>query len=235
LLQVINANTTPIWLNLTGSGFVGSISDIEFGQTEQEMFVTMHNYGVPSVWYTSNGGINWRSLEGNLPDMPVKCVLQNPLIPNELIIGTDLGVWATADFTVTNPVWIPTFNGMSDAKVLDLDLRASDNMILASTHGRGLFTSHFTSAPLSVLESEVASNKISIYPTVSNGNISIVPKNNLGKTKFEIYSVSGQKVFNKIIDLSSGTQNLSLQLSSGLYLVKFDGKEVTETSKIIIK
>lgn len=42
----------------------------------------------------------WTSKEGNLPDLPVKCILQNPLIPKELIIGTELGVWTTADYTV---------------------------------------------------------------------------------------------------------------------------------------
>lgn len=235
LLKVNFANFAPSFSNISGPSFVGSISDIEFGQTEQEMFVTMHNYGVQSVWYTSNSGTTWRSLEGNLPDMPVKCILQNPLIPNELIIGTDLGVWATADFTVTNPVWIPAFNGMSDSKVLDLDLRASDNTILASTYGRGLFTSTFTSAPLSILENEVASNQISVYPTVSNGRINIASKSDFGTTKLEIYNVGGQKVFNKSIDLSGSTMDLSLQLSSGMYFMKFNGPNFTETKRIVIK
>ncbi len=83
--------------------FVGSISDIEFGQSESEIFVIMHNYGVTSIWFTSDGGSNWSSKEGDLPDLPVKCILQNTQISNELIIGTELGVWATADYTQANP------------------------------------------------------------------------------------------------------------------------------------
>jgi hypothetical protein len=235
LLKVNFANFAPIFTNISGPSFVGSISDIEFGQSEQEIFVTMHNYGVVSIWYTSNGGTEWRSIEGNLPDMPVKCILQNPLIPNELIVGTDLGVWATPDFTVTNPVWIPAFNGMSDAKVLDLDLRVSDNLILASTHGRGLFTSSFTSMPLSVLENEATINQITVFPTVSNGQISITSKTNIGKTNLEVYNVSGQKVFNTSMDLSGITIDLSLKLSSGMYFVKFNGRNYTETKRIVIK
>jgi hypothetical protein len=235
LLKVNFANLSPIWTNISGPSFVGSISDIEFGQSEQEIFVTMHNYGVQSIWYTSNGGSTWRSLEGNLPDLPVKCILQNPLIPNELIIGTELGVWATADFTATNPVWIPTFNGMSDVTVLDLDLRASDNTILATTYGRGLFTGTFTSMPLSVVENEVVNGDITIYPTVSNGNITVTSKNNLGTARLEIYNLGGQKVFNKSIDLSSGAKNLSLTLSSGMYLIRFNGDNFTETKQIVIK
>ncbi len=37
---------------------------------------------------------------------------------------------------------------MSDVTVVDLDVRTSDDVILATTHGRGLFTSQLTSTPL---------------------------------------------------------------------------------------
>lgn len=235
LLQANFANFSPIWSNISGPDFVGSISDIEFGQTEQEIFVTMHNYGVQSIWYSSNGGTAWRSLEGNLPDLPVKNILQNPLLTNELIIGTDLGVWATSDFTVANPVWIPAYNGMSDVPVLDLDLRASDNTILASTYGRGLFTGLFTAVPLSVMENEVSLSSISVYPTISNGNFKIVSRNNFGTTTMEIYNIGGQRVFTNSFDLSSAPHNVSINISSGLYLMKLSTRDFTETKRLIIK
>lgn len=235
LLKANFANINPFWANITGPNFVGSISDIEFGQSAEQIFVTMHNYGVQSIWYTADAGATWRSIEGNLPDMPVKCILQNPLLPNELIVGTDLGIWATPDFTVTNPVWIPTFNGMSDVKVVDLDLRAVDNTILATTYGRGVFTGKFTGQPLSVLDAEVASNAISVFPTISNGNISIASKNNLGTTKVVVYSLNGQQVYSEAMDLTSGTKKLSLKLSTGMYLIIFKGTDFTETKRIVIQ
>ena len=141
-----SAATGGTWtiINPGGSTFVGSISDIELGQSEQEIFVTMHNYGVTSIWFTSDGGTTWASKEGNLADMPVKCILQNPLVPKEVIVGTELGVWRTQDFSSATPTWVQSYNGMSDVTVLDLDIRSADNTILASTHGRGMFTSMFT-------------------------------------------------------------------------------------------
>lgn len=149
LLKLINANNVNtsliFWDEITGSSFVGSISSIEFGETENDIFVTFHNYGVTSIWYTSNGGASWVNKEGrNLPDIPVKCILQNPLARNEVIIGTELGVWETKNFNEASPLWSSSYNGMSDVKVVDLDLRVSDNTILATTHGRGLFTGQFT-------------------------------------------------------------------------------------------
>ena len=42
-----------------------------------KFFVTFHNYGVVSVWYTSNGGVSWQNKEGDLPDIPTKTIITN--------------------------------------------------------------------------------------------------------------------------------------------------------------
>tara|TARA_R110000751_G_scaffold109086_1_gene205947 strand:+ start:528 stop:1697 length:1170 start_codon:yes stop_codon:yes gene_type:complete len=227
--------TLPAFINKSGSGFVGSISDIEFGQNQNEIFVTMHNYGVTSVWFTANGGNTWTSIEGNLPDLPVKCILQNPLIPEELIIGTDLGIWATPDYTVANPVWIQAYNGMSDVQVLDLDLRAIDNTILAATHGRGLFTSQFTAQPLSVLESEFSANVITLFPTISNGQITIKSERDLGDANIKVFNINGQEVYSTKSNISTSNNNVNLNLNAGMYFVNITVNNYSETKKIIIK
>jgi len=149
LLKLTNANVTPTWADISGVSFLGSISDIEFGVSENDIFLTFHNYGVASIWYSPDGGVTWENKEGNLPDMPVKCILQNPLLNNEVIIGTELGVWSTTNFNTSSPTWLSSINGMSDVKVVDLDLRTADNSILATTFGRGLFTGKFTNKAFS--------------------------------------------------------------------------------------
>jgi len=225
----------PSFTNISGPGFSGSISDIEFGQSAQEIFVTMHNYGVVSVWFTDNGGNSWTNIEGNLPNIPVKCILQNPLIPEELIIGTELGVWATPDYTAINPVWVQAYNGMSDVTVVDLDLRESDNTILASTHGRGFFTSQFTSQPLSVLESEFNANVITLFPTISNGQITIKSERDLGNADIKVLNINGQEVYRTQSNLSTSNTDLNLNLNAGMYFVNISVDNYSETKKIIIK
>jgi len=79
----------------------------------------------------------------------VKCILQNPLKTNEVIVGTELGIWATSNFNDASPNWIQSNNGMRDVKVVDLDLRTADYSILATTHGRGVFTGQFTATDFS--------------------------------------------------------------------------------------
>ncbi|MBT8271677.1 MAG: T9SS type A sorting domain-containing protein, partial [Bacteroidia bacterium] len=235
LLRADNADTTPTFNNITGTSFVGSISDIEFGQNENEIFVSMFNYGVTSLWYTSDGGTTWVSKEGNLPDLPVRCILQNPLIPQEVIIGTELGVWATADITVASPSWVQTYNGMSDVTVVDLDLRASDNTILASTHGRGMFTSQFTSSPLSVESDDFAENTLSIVPTISNGEFKLISQRAIGEIDFILYDITGKEVYRSNFMMNSNDKSFDLNLNSGLYIAKIQSESSSVTKRLIIR
>ncbi|MDB4093754.1 T9SS type A sorting domain-containing protein, partial [Flavobacteriaceae bacterium] len=81
---------------------------------------------------------------GGLPDIPVRAILQNPIVLSEVIVGTDLGVWYTKNFNDESPKWYSAFNGMSNVRVTDLDMR-DDYKVFASTYGRGVFSSYFSS------------------------------------------------------------------------------------------
>jgi len=129
---------------ISSNDFFGSVSDIEFGSSESEIFVTMYNYGIENIYYTNDGGLNWLTKEGNLPDMPVYNILQNPLNPEQVIIGTELGVWYTKDFSSQNPSWQQSNAGMKDVRVTDMDLRRDDNTVFISTYGLGIFSGVFT-------------------------------------------------------------------------------------------
>ncbi|MFK2819443.1 T9SS type A sorting domain-containing protein [Flavobacteriaceae sp. LMIT009] len=219
LLRIDNADggVAPSWNDITGA-FVGSISDIEFGENENEIFVTMFNYGVTSVWFTNNGGTSWSSKEGNLPDLPVKCILQNPLEPNEVIIGTKLGVWATLDYTQGSPTWTQVNNGMNEVEVMDLDLRTADNVILASTYGRGMFTSQFTSNL--GLEENNFSQSIKLYPNPVQEDLHIKLTNSLGaNATYRIHNILGQTITQG--DLKDESLNVS-SLNTGLYFIEIN-------------
>ena len=133
----------PTYTNITGNEFLGSVSDIEFGLNENEIMVTFHNYSVVNIFYSKDGGETWENKEGDennggLPNLPIRSVLQNPIVLSEVIVGTDLGIWYTKNFFDNSPKWSPGFNGMSNVRVTDLDLR-DDYKVFASTYGRGVF------------------------------------------------------------------------------------------------
>ena len=173
LLNINNADTNPTYNVIPTNPFVGAISDIEFGVNEDIIMVTISNYGVESIFYSENGGTNWMSKEGNLPDIPVFTILQSPFDENEVIVGTQFGVWRTQNFLDANPVWEQSFNGMSNVPVRDLDLRLSRNEVLATTHGRGVFTGRFTGGNFTDANNVTVDTDGETCPGLDNGVINV--------------------------------------------------------------
>lgn len=237
LLRLTTADVTPVWADISGPSFVGSISDVEYGASNNEIFVTMHNYNVVSIWYTKDGGATWLNKEGNFPDIPVKAILPNPLknvggFATEVIIGTDLGVWYCNNFDTASPVWRQSYNGMSNVKVTDLDMR-NDNMVYAATYGRGVFSGMFTNTTLSSSDF-ASSDKVKIYPNPATDVINLTVSNYVGDLKVELFDINGRLVNSKSIDFS-GNYTLDLNgLNSGVYIVKLIGSELNHSEKIVI-
>ena len=131
----------PVTTEITGTLPAGYISCVDVGASEDELLVTYSNYGVNSVWYTANGGATWQNKEGDLPDMPVRWGLFNPNNRSEVILATEVGIWATSDISAGSPSWTASNNGIANCRVDMLQYRASDSQVIAVTHGRGLFSS----------------------------------------------------------------------------------------------
>ena len=148
LVQIANAEgSAPVASTL--ADHLGSISDVQFGDHEDEIYLTYYNYGVNNVYYTSDGGANWLQKDGNLPDIPVWAIQHNPFDENEVIIATGLGIWQTDNFLDSSPNWTQSYNGMSDVAVHDLQFRGSSalsNRVIAGSYGRGIFAGTFQDA-----------------------------------------------------------------------------------------
>jgi trimeric autotransporter adhesin len=123
----------------------GYINCITMGSSEDFIVAVFSNYGVNNVWYSSNAGASWSAIDGNLPDMPVRWALFDPENDNKLIIATETGVWTTEFVNDVNTLWTPSA-GFPNVRTDMLKLRKSDNLILAATHGRGLWTTNLSVA-----------------------------------------------------------------------------------------
>lgn len=153
VVRVDNANTIASgaagnWIN-NGSGMPASnISCIAVQNgNDNHLLVTYSNYGVNSIWETTNGGTSWTSVEGNLPDMPVRWALFNPSNNAQAIIATELGVWSTDLLSGATTNWGPSNTGFANTRVDMLQIRSSDNLVAAATHGRGLYTTDAFCSP----------------------------------------------------------------------------------------
>ncbi|KAB2815665.1 PKD domain-containing protein [Phaeocystidibacter marisrubri] len=147
LYKVTQANGSPSSTSIGSALPAGYISCVEVGASENELIVTYSNYGMTSVWYTNNGGASWVSKEGSLPDMPVRWALFNPHNRNEVLLATEVGVWTTSNFNSTYPSWSPSNQGLANVRVDMLQMRSSDDEVIAATYGRGLFTSNGFAPP----------------------------------------------------------------------------------------
>ncbi len=143
LIKLTKADTDSPELTDIGSDKFpnAAVSSAEFGANEKEILLTFSNYGVKSIWYTNDGGKTWKTKDGNLPDMPIRWALFNPDNRKQVLLATEVGVWATQNFDAKNPTWTPSNSGLANVRVDMLRLRKSDNQVIAATHGRGLFTS----------------------------------------------------------------------------------------------
>ena len=144
LYKIDNVSNNPITTEIGYSEFpTANISSIDIGNSENEILVTFSNYGVVSVWITMDGGISWTEKESNLPDMPIRWGLLHPSDSNFALLATEIGVWETSNLLSDSPNWAPSSNGLANVRVDMLAMRESDNMVVAASHGRGLFYGMF--------------------------------------------------------------------------------------------
>lgn len=239
LLKVTNLNTNnPTWTNidLNKKINVGAISDIDFGMNENEILVTLHNYGVTNIYFTKDGGATWEEKEGDFPDIPVKAIKMNPNNSKEVIIGTNMGVWRTANFDENNPNWLQSQNGMSNVKVTKFDMRTSDNMVLASTYGRGLFTAPFTNETLFTEIKEIGDEDIIFENTlISNGILKVKLASKIKKQvqSITIYNIKGSVVA-KINSTQQSQYNIKMPFLSGVYVITLVFDEGVYSKKVIV-
>ena len=97
------------------------------------------------------------------------------------------------------------------------------------------FTSQFTSQPLSVLENEFNTNLITVFPTISNGQITIKSERYLGDANIKVFNINGQEVYTTKSNISTSNTNVNLNLNAGMYFVNITVDNYSETKKIIIK
>lgn len=144
----VDANVTDI----TGASFpIANLSCINVGQTDDFLVATFSNYGVGHVWYSTTGGASWTLIDGTpgsggLPDMPVRWALIDPQNNSRVFLATEAGVYSTDLVNGANTVWNADAN-FPTVRTDALQLRLSDNTVVAATHGRGLYTAVIPSIP----------------------------------------------------------------------------------------
>ena len=135
--------------SIAAGAYISSI-DVESGNSSH-ILLTLSNYGVSSIWETTDAGVNWTSLDNNganLPDMPVRWGMFIPAgynlgygaTTNGIMLATELGVWTALATSGTTTTWTSNNSGVANVRADMLKLRTADQTFGVATHGRGIFT-----------------------------------------------------------------------------------------------
>ncbi len=151
-------------------------------------YVTLSAFGVVNVWRTStlsslvnNIAPTWAAATGTganvLPQVPVNAFLIDPLVPNLVYAGTDIGVYVSGD-QGTN--WFPMGTGLPRVAVFDMAM-TSGRLVRIATHGRGMWqipAAEPTAANVAISGRVVSSNGFSIR----NARVTLTGQNGFVRT-----------------------------------------------------
>ncbi|MGB7203798.1 MAG: carboxypeptidase regulatory-like domain-containing protein [Pyrinomonadaceae bacterium] len=151
-------------------------------------YVTLSAFGVVNVWRTStlsslvdNIAPTWTAATGTganvLPQVPVNAFLIDPIVPNLIYAGTDIGVYVSGD-QGTN--WFPMGTGLPRVAVFDMAM-TSGRLVRIATHGRGMWqipAAEPTAANVSISGRVVTANGFSIR----NARVTLTGQNGFVRT-----------------------------------------------------
>lgn len=100
---------------------------------------------------TTDGGLTWKDISANLPDIPVNGMVIDPVLANTYYVATDIGVFGTRNGGAS---WSPLGAGLPRVTVLGVTLHNPTRTLRASTHGRSMWDIHVPIADLATVVTE---------------------------------------------------------------------------------
>lgn len=153
LFKVEDPVGTPVVTEITGTNFPGGyISGIGVNQyNPDKLIVCFSNYSVKSIFYTDDGGDTWVDVSGTLeenydgsgsgPSARVVRIMGNN---EKFFVGTSTGLYSTSSLTGATTVWTQEDpSGIGNVVVEHMIVRNSDGLVIAGTHGNGVFSANF--------------------------------------------------------------------------------------------
>ena len=137
-------SSNPTWVRLDQNGLPKRpIAEIKVDPSNYRIAYVAYNGfnaatpGVPGhLFKTTDAGVHWTNISGNLPDSPLNTIIPDPSFPNTLYAGTDVGPFVSYDDGFH---WSFLGTGFPIVGIWQMDFDASHRVLVAGTHGRGAF------------------------------------------------------------------------------------------------
>ncbi|GAA4024481.1 hypothetical protein GCM10022409_05610 [Hymenobacter glaciei] len=211
VLVVDSAHTTTPVVRTLRTGTAGSsVSCVAIDPTnEKHLLVTYSNYGIVSVYETQDADAatpTWTSVEGGLPDMPVRWALFDPRNPARAMLATEMGVYSTESLSGSATAWMPANNGLLNTSVYMLRYRSGDQTVAAATYGRGLFTSNVLATSALATKPNAADLFTSAYPNPFTNELNLDLAPTAARTPATVYLADalGRRVYTTTVQPQNG-------------------------------
>jgi len=141
-------NSSPNWTSITPpvipppnfARFVTRLA-IDISKSPNWIYATLGGFSDGNVIRTEDLGATWTDVSGNgttsLPNVPVRSIVINPAVSENLYVGTEVGIFASEDAGAT---WQLPQGGPANVSVDELFWFQGD--LVAATHGRGIYKTH---------------------------------------------------------------------------------------------
>ena len=164
-LESAGSSATPTRTDIfTGKGFnVGAyVSAIAVNPANGDhVAVAFSNYGVRSVYVTTDAGATWTHVTGNLEQNAdgtgngpsVRWVTMLPVGGGILyFVGTSVGVYSASVLNGASTTWAKEGAGsIGSTPVNMIAARASDGLVAVATHGNGMYSAVVTALPVELV------------------------------------------------------------------------------------
>ncbi|MEI7594619.1 MAG: T9SS type A sorting domain-containing protein [Bacteroidota bacterium] len=259
--DVGNTSTCVLTTKLIGT-YNQAVTSISVDPLDgNKVLVTLGNYGSTSYVYYSTNALAATpiitSKQGNLPQMPVysSCIVLNH--GNQVILGTEMGVFATDNITANPVVWSEESDGIGNVPVFMIFQQTMNRdamevggtiypavnnygSIYFGTHGRGFFECRkFVGIKDIDSKESVSKPQLKIYPNPVKDNATI--EYNLYSNSdviVKVYSLNGTEVdeFN-LGNKTSGNYTFNINTSSyrtGTYIVSINANNLSKSAKMMV-
>jgi photosystem II stability/assembly factor-like uncharacterized protein len=247
-------SSTPVMTDISSNAFnaLSYVSCVAVDPNDADKLIAVFsNYNIYSMYYTTDGGVFWSKIGGNLEansagtgnGPSIRWVTIAPTATgNVYFAGTSIGLFATNNLNGLNTVWTHVAaNEIGNIVVDMMDFRSSDGLLAVGTHGAGIFSTHITDTLFTKLNvAPVLNSSIEVFPNPVVDKISI--RYELKKkveVKIRLFDIHGKEVMQIFKGVqSAGSQQVYVDrggLSEGIYFVKLEsGADLIATKKILI-
>jgi photosystem II stability/assembly factor-like uncharacterized protein len=199
----------------------------------------------PHIFRTADMGANWTDISSNLPNAPINAIAIDPIVPDVIYIGTDVGVYISFD---SGQIWEVLGNGMPLVTVADLKIHPTEHFLVAGTHGRSMYKMDLSD--ITGLESDrpfpVASTfeLHQNFPNPFNPTTKItynLPRS--GQVSLRIFNTLGQEVRTLINEQQTageksivwdGRDQFGREMTSGVYIYRIQAGEYIQSRKMLL-